>query len=119
MSTTATTAIGTALVVLAMLGSGVPKAIGQKSAIARVVALNFSAAAGRMIGCVEVVGAIGLVAGLAWPVIGLLAGTGCAALMAGAAVSHLRARDSVVRVLPAAVVGLIAAAVSVLHYVAL
>jgi hypothetical protein len=117
-SITTAIAVGSALVALVMLASGAPKALGQRSAIERVVAVNYSAAAGRIIGFVEVAGAIGVLAGFIWPVIGLLAAAGCAALMAGAAVSHFRAGDGLVRALPAVVVGLLAAAVAVLHYVA-
>ena len=116
---TLATSAGSTLVALVMLASGVPKALGQKSAIDRVVALNYSATAGRTIGCVEALGAIGLIAGFIWPVVGLIAAVGSAMLMAGAAASHLRAGDTIVRALPAVVVGLVAVAVAVLYYVAL
>ena len=49
---TLATSAGSTLVALVMIASGVPKALGQKSAI-DPVALNYSATAGRTIGCVE------------------------------------------------------------------
>lgn len=46
----------------------------------------------------------------------MLAACGCAALMAGAIVSHLRAGDPIVRALPAVVVALLAAMVAAWYY---
>lgn len=119
MSAITVIAVGSALVAFVILASGATKALAQKEAIDRVMALRYSATAGRLIGCVEIVGAIGLIAGLIWPVIGLLAAVGCAMLMAGAVVSHLRVGDAVVRALPAVIIGLLAAAISAWYFVTL
>ncbi|MFI9583847.1 DoxX family protein [Streptomyces sp. NPDC052236] len=64
----------------------------------------------RVVGALEVAGAAGLLAGLAWVPLGAAAATGLALLMAAAAVVHLRHGDPPARALPAAVLALAAVA---------
>lgn len=64
----------------------------------------------RVVGTLEVAGAAGLPAGLAWVPLGAAAATGLAPLTAAAAVVHLRHRDPPARALPAAVLALAAVA---------
>ncbi|MFE6488441.1 DoxX family protein [Streptomyces sp. NPDC057757] len=64
----------------------------------------------RVIGALELAGAVGLLLGLASAPVGVAAATGLTLLMAAAAVVHLRHGDSPVRALPAAVLALAAGA---------
>lgn len=59
----------------------------------------------RFVGLCQLAGAIGLIGGLFWPVLGIAAGVGIMLLMVGAVVSHRRVGDnSLGAVLPAVVV---------------
>ncbi|WP_369148652.1 DoxX family protein [Streptomyces sp. R44] len=64
----------------------------------------------RVVGALEMAGAVGLVLGLASAPIGVAAAIGLALLMTAAAVVHLRHPDPLVRALPAAVLALTAVA---------
>lgn len=63
-------------------------------------------------------GAAGLVAGLAWPPVGIAAAGSLVLYFLAAIVAHVRARDAVNRVMPAVVLTLFAAAVLVLRVLA-
>ncbi|MEU7513691.1 DoxX family protein [Streptomyces sp. NPDC042898] len=60
----------------------------------------------RLVGALEVAGAVGLVLGLASAPLGVTAAIGLALLMTGAAVVHLRHGDPPARALPAVVLAL-------------
>ncbi|MFF6773114.1 DoxX family protein [Streptomyces sp. NPDC012637] len=60
----------------------------------------------RLVGALEVAGAVGLVLGLASTPLGMAAAIGLALLMTGAAVVHLRHGDPPARALPAVVLAL-------------
>ncbi|QKW09670.1 DoxX family protein [Streptomyces sp. NA04227] len=64
----------------------------------------------RVVGALEVAGAVGLLLGPASAPLGMAAGIGLALLMTAAAVVHLRHGDPPVRALPAAVLALTAVA---------
>jgi DoxX-like family len=64
----------------------------------------------RLIGVALIAGAAGIAAGLRWPVCGVLAASGMVLLLVGAVYFHLRARDPLVKILPAVVTLAIAAA---------
>ncbi|AJT62440.1 hypothetical protein T261_0751 [Streptomyces lydicus] len=64
----------------------------------------------RVVGTLEVAGAVGLVLGLASAPLGVAAAIGLALLMTAAAVVHLRHGDPPVRALPAAILALTAVA---------
>ncbi|MEU1405633.1 DoxX family protein [Streptomyces sp. NPDC005728] len=64
----------------------------------------------RVVGFLEVAGALGLLCGLASAPLGAAAATGLALLMVAAVVVHLRHHDAVVRAVPAAVLALAAVA---------
>ncbi|MFE7644258.1 DoxX family protein [Streptomyces phaeoluteigriseus] len=68
----------------------------------------------RVVGTLEVVGAAGLLAGLARGPVGAAAATGLAGLMAAAAMAHLRHGDPPARALPAAALALAAVAYATL-----
>lgn len=78
---------------------------------------GFSVAAYRRLGVLEVAGAVGLLIGLAVPLIGALAGTGLLLLLAGALVVHLRKGDGPQKYAPAVVCGLLVAVYLALHLV--
>lgn len=55
-----------------------------------------------LVGSLEVLGALGLVAGVVWPAVHLLAALGLSLLMALGVATRIRIRDTVVQSLPAA-----------------
>ncbi|WP_036511046.1 DoxX family protein [Nocardia aobensis] len=105
-----TTALATILaVVLAVLFAplGAAKIAALPHIRRRADHAGFSVDAFRVIGCLEIAGALGLLIGIAsWP-IGATAGLGLTLLMIGALVSHLRVRDRVQQFAPAVVVGVL------------
>lgn len=110
------------LLALAMLGAGGMKLATPKTTLAEkgmAWTEDFSAGMVKTIGAFEVLGAIGLIlpklTGIA-PVLTPLAGTGLAIIMIGAAVVHLRRKESAT---PAIVLALLAIASAVLGFLAL
>jgi hypothetical protein len=72
--------------------------------------VRFSHKAYKGIGALELLAAVGLLAGLAvWP-LGVAAGIGLVLLMIGAIVAHLRAGDKIKVFAPALVLGVLALA---------
>lgn len=57
----------------------------------------------RLIGVALLAAAVGIAAGFRWPVCGLFAASGMVLLLFGAVFFHLRARDPLVKLLPAVV----------------
>jgi uncharacterized membrane protein YphA (DoxX/SURF4 family) len=82
-----------ALLAVAFLGSGGLKLAGAKQSLQMRDQLHVGARLWRLVGALEVVGALGLAAGFVVPVLGIAAAVGLALLMAGAIVTHARARD--------------------------
>ncbi|MFF5488099.1 DoxX family protein [Streptomyces virginiae] len=72
--------------------------------------LDMSPGLYRVVGALELAGAVGLLLGPASAPLGVAAGIGLALLMTAAAVVHLRHGDPPVRALPAAVLALTAVA---------
>jgi hypothetical protein len=103
-----TTAIIAVLLAMAFLAAGLPKIAGQESSVAQADHLGVPRGINRGIGGLEVLGALGVVAGLwsAW--LGVAAGIGLTLLMIGALGSHVRAKDPGKAIAPATVFGLIA-----------
>jgi DoxX-like protein len=75
---------------------------------------GISAATYKRIGMLELLGVIGVVAGLAVPLIGVAAGVGLVAVAGGALVNHLRVKDT----LPAVMSAIIAMAAAAGYVVA-
>lgn len=71
----------------------------------RATHVGFGIPAYRRLGALELTGAVGLLTGLALPVIGLAAAIGFLLLLTGAVVAHVRAGDNVKAMIPALVVG--------------
>jgi uncharacterized membrane protein YphA (DoxX/SURF4 family) len=60
--------------------------------------LGFSAGQYRVVGALELAGAIGLLVGLVVPVIGIAAAIGLGLLLIGAGIAHLFNRDAAARI---------------------
>ncbi|MEU6198567.1 DoxX family protein [Streptomyces sp. NPDC047061] len=109
------TVILAVLLALAFLAAGLPKIAGQEKSVAQADHLGVPQGVNRGIGGLEVLGALGTVAGLwaAW--LGVAAGVGLGLLMVGALGAHVRAKDPGKAVAPATVFGLLAVAYVVLR----
>jgi uncharacterized membrane protein YphA (DoxX/SURF4 family) len=82
-----------ALLAVAFLGSGGFKLVGAKQSLTMRDQLRVGAQPWRVVGALEVVGALGLAAGFGAPVLGIAAAVGLALLMVGGIVTHARAQD--------------------------
>ncbi|MFF3885633.1 DoxX family protein [Streptomyces sp. NPDC001914] len=91
----------------------VPLGLAKLAAVAPMRAaaahVNLTTGQYRAIGVLEIAGGAGAAAGSAFPVLGAAAATGLLLLMAGAAVTHLRAGDPVARSVPAVALALLCA----------
>jgi hypothetical protein len=112
--------IVSAVLALEMTGSGVPKLLQLRAIRRSAEHLGLSAGPHRMIGAAEVAAAIGFVIGIAFPPLSIVTGVAVCLLMCGALGYHMKARDNVLAMLPAAltavtavVVGLLATAVPI------
>lgn len=95
------------LLALAFGASGAQKLAGAKMASDSAGHLGIPFSRFRLIGVPELLGAIGLLVGLAvWP-LGVAAAAGLVVVMAGAVVYHLRAGDKIAGFGPALVLGLL------------
>ena len=99
---------------VAVLGAGVAKLAGAPAMRQSADHLGFSWPAYRRIGALEVAGALGVLAGLAVPVLGVLAAACLALLLALATATHLRRGDAPAVAAPAAVLAVLAGVVAVL-----
>ncbi|MGW2216814.1 DoxX family protein [Nonomuraea sp. NPDC001684] len=107
------------LLALAFAGAGFPKLTGKDAMAAQLGKLGVSAGLMRVIGALEILGAVGLVAGLWVEVLGVAAAAGLALLMAGAVATHLRARDAAKDTLPSLLLVILSAAAFALGLAAL
>lgn len=89
---------------------GLAKILGRAGMPERAAHVGFSTAAYRRIGVLEILGAVGLVVGLAVAPVGLAAAIGLVLLLLGAIGAHLRNGDHARQVAPAAVLALFASA---------
>jgi len=105
-------------VLAALFGfAGLIKVVGLRQSLAIRDHLGVKPVQWRLIGLLELAGVAGVLAGLAWPPIGVAAAVGLALLVLGAIVFHVRASDSVADTAPA-VIGLgLAVATAVLQSV--
>lgn len=94
-------------VIFAALGAAKVAAIAPMRALAADA--GFSVTAYRSIGALELLGATGLLTGLAVPFIGGLAGAGLLALLVGAVITHVRNGDPARKLTPALACGLLVA----------
>ncbi|MGO4445157.1 DoxX family protein [Mycobacterium sp. 2YAF39] len=71
------------------------KLLGVRQSLAIRDHLRISPALWRSIGLLELAGVVGVLAGLKWPPLGIVAAAGLALLSLGAIMSHVRSSDSV------------------------
>jgi uncharacterized membrane protein YphA (DoxX/SURF4 family) len=82
-----------ALLAVAFLGSGSLKLAGAKQSLQMRDQLHVGAQLWRVVGALEVAGALGLAAGFVVPALGIAAAVGLGLLMVGGIVAHVRAQD--------------------------
>jgi len=99
---------GVLAVAFGVLGSA--KVAASPAMRARAEHVGFSVDAYRRIGILEILAVLGILAGVAVPLIGALAATGLVVLLGGAVTTHLRNRDGWRELAPAVVLGLVAVA---------
>ncbi|MFI9614984.1 DoxX family protein [Streptomyces sp. NPDC052023] len=91
------------VLIFALLGVSKLLALGPMPELAAHA--GFSTGAYRVIGALELAGAIGVALGPVVPLGGVLAGAGLLLLLAGAAATHVRKRDAPAKLVPAVVCG--------------
>ncbi|MFA6300052.1 MAG: DoxX family protein [Nocardioides sp.] len=87
---------------------GSAKVVAHPSMVRRAHHVGLGAGSYRAIGSLELAGAAGVLAGLAWRPLGIAAALGLVALMLGAVIAHLRARAAIVELAPALLFGAVA-----------
>ncbi|GAA3126227.1 DoxX family protein [Streptosporangium carneum] len=113
------TAVLSVLLALAFAGAGFPKVSGKDDMAAQLGRLGVPTGLMRVIGALEIVGAVGLLVGLWVGVLGVAAAAGLALLMAGAVATHLKARDTPKDSLPSLVLLVLSAVTAALGLAAL
>jgi uncharacterized membrane protein YphA (DoxX/SURF4 family) len=108
------TPILASFLVIAFATLGSAKLAAVPAMRARAEHVGYSVSAYRRIGLLEVLAALGLLAGAFVPVIGALAAAGLLMLLGGAIIVHLRNGDGVREVAPALVLGLVSLTLLVL-----
>jgi len=98
------------VLVLAFGALGSAKLAGSPAMRARAQHVGFSVAAYRRIGVLEILACLGVLVGVAVPLIGALAATGLVVLLGGAVIAHLRNGDGWRELAPAGVLGAVAVA---------
>lgn len=101
------------MVLAVLLGAGfLPLGAAKALAVAdmreRAEHTGFSVTGYRVIGALEIAGAVGVLVGLVWWPLGAAAGIGLVFMMIGALITHLKIGDGVREYTPAIVCGLIA-----------
>jgi uncharacterized membrane protein YphA (DoxX/SURF4 family) len=98
------TVIVSLVVAAVFVAAGVAKVTEQPRMVESAEHFELSPRVHRLIGVLEIAGAAGLVLGLLWSPIGVLAAVGLLVLMIGALCFHVRAKDSIQDSTPAVVV---------------
>jgi uncharacterized membrane protein YphA (DoxX/SURF4 family) len=112
------TIVLSALLAFTFLGAGVPKLIGAKQSLKMRDQMRIGADLWRVVGALEIAAAIGLVAGLAVPVLGIAAAVGLALLLIGAIATHARV-DDLRGAAPAAIVLVVAVATAAVRFLSM
>ena len=102
------------LLALEMAVTGAPKVLQLSISRTSAEHLGVSVALDRAIGTAEMAAAVGLVLGIAYPALALVAGAAVCLLMFGAIGYHVKAKDNVPAVAPALFTAALALAVVVL-----
>jgi len=96
------------LLAVAFIATGWPKAVANRTAQGQAEHLRVPMGGYRALGVVEIAAALGLILGLWWRPVGLLASGGLVVLMVGATIAHRRVGDAPSAAVPALVLGLVA-----------
>lgn len=102
------------ILAVAFAFTGLPMATGRASSVEQGRHLGFSPEHYRLVGLVQIVGAVALAIGLFWAPLAVAAAGGFALMMVGAVVVHVRAGDPVAKVFPAVFFCLASVATAVL-----
>ena len=105
-----TTIVLAGFLVLAFGALGSAKLAAAPAMRARAEHVGFSVDAYRWIGALEILAVLGILVGVARPVIGALAAAGLVLLLGGAVTAHLRNGDGFRELAPAFILGAVAAA---------
>jgi hypothetical protein len=101
------TTVFAALLAAGFVAAGLPKVLARPAAVDNARQLGYPMPAFRLIGLAELAGAAGLLIGLYWAPLGVVAAVGLTLLVLGAVITHLRRKDPV-KVLTPAVLYLVA-----------
>jgi len=101
---------------LAFLGAGGSKLAGSKEAVNDFERFGYPRWFMYVTGVVEITGAMGMLAGIFVPVVGILASLWLAAVMLGALFTHLRLKDPASKMVPALVLMVLALTVSAIRF---
>lgn len=104
------TVVLTVLLAIPFAAIGCAKLLAVPAMRARADHVRLGVGAYRLIGALEVAGALGLVAGTVVPLLRTSAALGLLLLLVGAVVAHLRVEDGLRDMAPAIVLGALAAA---------
>lgn len=98
------------LLTLPIAALGTIKVLALPMARSNAAHVGMSTDAFRLIGVLEILGALGVALGLFVPVLGAAASVGLVLLMVGGVMAHVRVGDALAAAVPAAVFGIAAAA---------
>lgn len=104
------------LLAVVLIGSGFAKLTRADQVVENLTRAGVPLAMYPFLAIVEFAGAIGLIWGIWWTPIGVAAAIGVVLYFVGAVAAHLRAKDN--GIAPAAVLGVIAAAIAILRTLA-
>lgn len=113
---TALTVILSILLALAFAAAGAAKVTGQKAMVDAAAHTGFSLQNYKIIGGLEILGAVGLLVGLGIEWLGGLAALGLLITMIGAVVVHIRVGDKPKDFAPAAALGVLSLIVMILDF---
>ena len=99
---------------LEMAASGVPKILQISAVSDSAKHLGVRQALDRMIGISQAAAAVGLLLGIAFPMLSVVTGAAVCIQMCGAVGYHVKAQDKIMAMLPAVVTAAVAVAVVVL-----
>lgn len=104
---------------LVFLGSGASKVAGAHRQVESFDFLHLPQSFRTFVGCVEIIGALGILVGIALHWLATVAAIWLVAVMLGAMLTHARVRDTIPHFLPPAVLMCVAAIVVALRWSAL
>lgn len=101
---------------LAFLASGYPKVTRSKQMVEGFQKNHFPVWFLVLTGVLEIVAALGLIAGIWVPILATLGAALLICIMVGAVLTHMRAKDAISRIAPAAVLLLLGVVLLAIHH---